>query len=178
MKTALAVISITNLAERHLRLIEDYPNRFIILISITNLAERHLRPPRTPPRSRRAQARYINHESSRKAFETSGPSSRLSRREDRISITNLAERHLRHRERVYRFNQHHRISITNLAERHLRLSMAAFQSGHGDVDINHESSRKAFETVHGSYRPPPRQCRISITNLAERHLRLPLALPR
>ena len=139
-------ISITNLAERHLRLIEDYPNRFIILISITNLAERHLRPPRTPPRSRRAQARYINHESSRKAFETSGPSSRLSRREDRISITNLAERHLRHRERVYRFNQHHRISITNLAERHLRRVPRDPRVAVMAENINHESSRKAFET--------------------------------
>ena len=63
----------------------------------------------------------INHESSRKAFETGW----VSCLDDRDGLP---------------------ISITNLAERHLRLLW--------------------------SLEPPPRQCRISITNLAERHLRL------
>ena len=116
------LISITNLAERHLRLIGTAPqgHKFIFPISITNLAERHLR--------HLAIAEYnplllnINHESSRKAFETPY----------NFALLKTARAVL--------------ISITNLAERHLRLSMAAFQSGHGDVNINHESSRKAFET--------------------------------
>ena len=140
-------------------------------ISITNLAERHLRLGVARNRGLAVDA-DINHESSRKAFETpraSGPPSRLSRR---ISITNLAERHLRHShgERIYRLG--YRISITNLAERHLRLGLLAGASKSGRLEIsitnlaerhlrrtrrrpqarpqtshiNHESSRKAFET--------------------------------
>ena len=63
---------------------------------------------------------YINHESSRKAFETV----------DAISSSQV-----------------------------------------GHWDINHESSRKAFETPSPATETCP-GIRISITNLAERHLRL------
>ena len=91
----------------------------------------------------------------------------------RISITNLAERHLRLGllPRLSRWF-FHLISITNLAERHLRPSYRYEGIGVTVLDINHESSRKAFETRAGfpSVRPPT-TTNISITNLAERHLR-------
>ena len=63
-----------------------------------------------------------------------------------ISITNLAERHLRHPSILCTTPYHYKpISITNLAERHLRRELVF------------------------TGRPP--QLLISITNLAERHLR-------
>ena len=193
-------------------------------ISITNLAERHLRPgkPELFPSSGRP---YINHESSRKAFETpvlttlppyhyeldiNHESSRkafetgwVSCLDDRdglpISITNLAERHLRLlwsleppprqcRISITNLAERHLrlmgprglhldlikgISITNLAERHLRLIPSRMDEAAEAMDINHESSRKAFETGVACWRKQIRVVRISITNLAERHLRRP-----
>ena len=123
----------------------------LLNISITNLAERHLRlrhdgVPRDPRGS------DINHESSRKAFETPSPLHLLPLRRQRISITNLAERHLRPANREVDARAGRRISITNLAERHLR----------------HECSLGSPSTSTVS---------ISITNLAERHLRPILTLP-
>ena len=145
--TVTGSISITNLAERHLRLVGV---AFLVHafegISITNLAERHLRPGNwdlTIP----VGSGYINHESSRKAFETTcrrlcNPFNTLP-----ISITNLAERHLRHRRLVHPCSQSTiRISITNLAERHLRLATTSDRHKFVWPHINHESSRKAFET--------------------------------
>ena len=118
---------------------------------------------------------------------------------DAISITNLAERHLR---LIGTAPQGHKfifpISITNLAERHLR-HLAIAEYNPLLLNINHESSRKAFETPplwSQGWRWPPRHINhessrkafetpynfallktaravlISITNLAERHLRL------
>ena len=69
---AIAPISITNLAERHLRLLLNMtltgsPSS---VISITNLAERHLRLGRELRLGQPHRGGDINHESSRKAFET------------------------------------------------------------------------------------------------------------
>ena len=68
------------------------------------------------------------------------------------------------------------ISITNLAERHLRLGvgLGGRHWRRFGPYINHESSRKAFETGHRVHRLDYRDGKISITNLAERHLRLDL----
>ena len=115
-------ISITNLAERHLRLPLTACEAVLTdRISITNLAERHLRPSPWSERLTSQLPRDINHESSRKAFETSA----------------------------------YRIADTG-----------------ADADINHESSRKAFETTLQFPSVPGLSPLISITNLAERHLRL------
>ena len=115
-------ISITNLAERHLRLPVTAHKRVVPChISITNLAERHLR--HLCP-----VYHYLHF-----LF---------------ISITNLAERHLRLvHGGVWRKLGRRRISITNLAERHLRRRAPRFRAWciRGSY-INHESSRKAFET--------------------------------
>ena len=142
-------ISITNLAERHLRL---RPTRPLLRgrefgISITNLAERHLRLIDISP-FRPMNLCYINHESSRKAFETGREFGLLNPQGDRISITNLAERHLRLAHvRGYRLSVDRlTISITNLAERHLRPSRTRTATTGVPAHINHESSRKAFET--------------------------------
>ena len=89
-------------------------------ISITNLAERHLRPVDSDALAAFIRS-HINHESSRKAFETRSPSPAMDTWPERISITNLAERHL-------------------------RLGVGSTVSIIETVDINHESSRKAFET--------------------------------
>ena len=88
------------------------------IISITNLAERHLR-----------QVALGHHEAP----------------EVTISITNLAERHLRPLAIALNTLSLLKISITNLAERHLRRNRHLPISTH-ELDINHESSRKAFET--------------------------------
>ena len=64
------------------------------------------------------------------------------------------------------------ISITNLAERHLRHLTMPTGNGSTASNINHESSRKAFETNREVDARAGRRIRISITNLAERHLRL------
>ena len=139
---------------------------------------------------------HINHESSRKAFETLQPDHIRLNEFTEISITNLAERHLRRVTydiigiplidiSITNLAERHlrplplgelchlsvvRISITNLAERHLRLLNAFDKPSISCTNINHESSRKAFETRHarpGTTLISP----ISITNLAERHLR-------
>ena len=115
-------------------------------ISITNLAERHLRlqPPRLPllmsPKS------HINHESSRKAFETPF----------NVKLRCIRSPHINHESSRKAFETSGRvilargtlaeISITNLAERHLRLTPRP-SSRPRYPDINHESSRKAFETT-------------------------------
>ena len=117
-------------------------------ISITNLAERHLRHSASESVSASTPV-YINHESSRKAFETTTVKvSPLRPVNTRISITNLAERHLRP------------LSFVN--------SYFFTVAPH----INHESSRKAFETPSVPGLLPRLSRWISITNLAERHLRL------
>ena len=90
-------ISITNLAERHLRLGECVGLRVgeIACISITNLAERHLRLAVDLRVAVDPRVADINHESSRKAFETRGVPRGLDGERQQISITNLAERQLR-----------------------------------------------------------------------------------
>ena len=89
----------------------------------------------------------INHESSRKAFETRAHRHNYALL-PLISITNLAERHLRQLGPNNAYGQWVHISITNLAERHLRLDEGS-TGGRREVEgyINHESSRKAFETL-------------------------------
>ena len=118
----------------------------MVPISITNLAERHLRPGFACASKQPERKRNINHESSRKAFEThryGPPGSQIHI----ISITNLAERHLRLMSVGSRPPRTPpRISITNLAERHLRLFVGTLVPPDLCSDINHESSRKAFET--------------------------------
>ena len=140
-------------------------------ISITNLAERHLRPPYTRPPWNAWALPDINHESSRKAFETRAGSERRPQGPSGISITNLAERHLRQDGSRRLPSLCTTISITNLAERHLRHEAPEVACGDLEVtNINHESSRKAFET-EGDKVISGEKRRISITNLAERHLR-------
>ena len=114
-------------------------------ISITNLAERHLRLD--------TYGLWIHHLG------------------HQISITNLAERHLRHRISVLCTAPQGHISITNLAERHLRHRVDVCRVSAPRTHINHESSRKAFETSIIETVDPSRPVKISITNLAERHLR-------
>ena len=63
-----------------------------------------------------------------------------------ISITNLAERHLRLVGVAFLVHAFEGISITNLAERHLRPGNWDLTIPVGSGYINHESSRKAFET--------------------------------
>ena len=99
----------------------------------------------------------------------------LGRGQSRISITNLAERHLRpfFPASFSSRPEQATISITNLAERHLRLRVAGDLCVAVDPHINHESSRKAFETGRRLRHLLSPSIIISITNLAERHLRLP-----
>ena len=116
---------------------------------------------------------HINHESSRKAFETGRRLRHLLSPSIIISITNLAERHLRlPRPQRHMPSRSCPISITNLAERHLRPRTQPRRPQTRLWDINHESSRKAFETGLDLPSLRPLRSPISITNLAERHLRL------
>ena len=113
----------------------------------------------------------INHESSRKAFETSRERTRKRCGGDRDINHESSRKAFETRPRRDLLQSRTHISITNLAERHLRHQLPVPTREHVFTDINHESSRKAFET------PRPRPHRgpwalISITNLAERHLRL------
>ena len=118
-------------------------------ISITNLAERHLRPGNwdlTIP----VGSGYINHESSRKAFETGasvGASVGAIKDINHESSRKAFETRRRPQARLWARLW---ISITNLAERHLRQKVNVSVHAARSEYINHESSRKAFETVIGA----------------------------
>ena len=141
-------ISITNLAERHLRLnfYLHLLSFLVVEISITNLAERHLRLPPTRAVPRTWALSDINHESSRKAFETASSSPRMHEGSSDINHESSRKAFETLPTGKRRCRSPRWISITNLAERHLRLDVCRVLEARTQPHINHESSRKAFET--------------------------------
>ena len=142
------LISITNLAERHLRPVRSlFILRWRILLHINHESSRKAFETSPLPRGAGPPLQPdINHESSRKAFETGASADASAIKSPQISITNLAERHLRPAPASVIISSQVGISITNLAERHLRHDPNRFIILIIGTDINHESSRKAFET--------------------------------
>ena len=121
---------------------------------------------------------YINHESSRKAFET--PMNLCSWGSPSTYITHESIRKAfeTHRLTCPARERVFTISITNLAERHLRpvVGKDDFTTPEGIISITNLAERHLRLLTLPSYRYEGKGVIISITNLAERHLRLPLSV--